>query len=159
MAPITALNSATGCFLVTGGPCRILSNAALRRSAVSSISVTAARSLITATTPVKTATAPSARMTRPEQWLANQQRLLLPVTHFLLTFTLPEELRAVARSHQKTIYNSLFRSSAEALQALAWEPRFVGGRVGMVGVLHTWTRDLRYHPHVHYIVATNITNH
>ncbi len=96
---------------------------------------------------------PKCQNDQAEQWLANQQRLLLPVTHFLLTFTLPEELRAVARSHQKTIYNSLFRSSAEALQALAWEPRFVGGRVGMVGVLHTWTRDLRYHPHVHYIVT------
>ena len=96
---------------------------------------------------------PKCQNDQAEQWLAHQQRLLLPVTHFLLTFTLPEELRAVARAHQKTIYNSLFRSSAEALQALAWDPRFVGGRVGMVGVLHTWTRDLRYHPHVHYIVT------
>jgi Putative transposase len=79
--------------------------------------------------------------------------LLLPGAHFLLTFTLPEELRAVARSHQKTIYHILFRSAAEALPALAAAPRFIGGRVGMVGVLHPWTRDLRYHPHVHYIVT------
>lgn len=96
---------------------------------------------------------PKCQNDQAEQWLANQQSVLLPVTHFLLTFTLPQELRAVARSHQKTIYNILFRSSAEALQTLAWEPRFVGGRIGMVGVLHTWTRDLRYHPHVHYIVT------
>jgi Putative transposase/Transposase zinc-binding domain len=96
---------------------------------------------------------PKCQNDQAEQWLANQQRLLLPVAHFLLTFTLPEELRAVARSHQKTIDNILFRSSAEALQELAADPRFIGGRVGMVGVLHTWTRDLRYHPHVHYIVT------
>jgi hypothetical protein len=85
-------------------------------------------------------------------WLEKQKRLLLPVTHFMVTFTLPEELRALARSHQKTLYNILFRASAEALQELAADPRFIGGRIGMVGVLHTWTRDLRYHPHVHYIV-------
>lgn len=47
----------------------------------------------------------------------------------------------------------LFRASSEALQKLAWDERFVGGRVGMVGVLHTWTRALIYHPHVHNIVT------
>ncbi|CAN5793959.1 hypothetical protein BH20ACI3_BH20ACI3_05990 [soil metagenome] len=84
-------------------------------------------------------------------WLAEQQNLLLPIHHFLVTFTLPEELRALARSHQKLIYNLLFRASAAALLQLAQDPRFVG-RLGMVGVLHTWTRQLLYHPHVHYIV-------
>jgi hypothetical protein len=88
-----------------------------------------------------------------EKWLEEQKELLLPVVHFLVTFTLPEELRRVARSNQKTVYNILFRASSEALQKLAWDERFVGGRVGMVGVLHTWTRALIYHPHVHYIVT------
>jgi hypothetical protein len=46
----------------------------------------------------------------------------------------------------------LFRASAVALQKLAGDPRFVGGQIGMVGVLHTWKRDLNYHPHVHYLV-------
>jgi hypothetical protein len=46
----------------------------------------------------------------------------------------------------------LFQTSAAALQELARDPRFVGGQIGMVGVLQTWTRDLRYHPHVHYLV-------
>jgi hypothetical protein len=87
------------------------------------------------------------------QWLEEQKELLLPVTHFMVTFTLPQELRAVARSNQKTLYNILFRASSQALQKLAVDPRFIGGRIGMVGVLHTWTRDLRFHPHVHYIVA------
>lgn len=88
-----------------------------------------------------------------KKWLEEQKELLLPVVHFLVTFTLPEELRAVARSNQKTVYNILFRASSEALQKLAWDERFVGGRVGMMGVLHTWTRALIYHPHVHYIVT------
>jgi hypothetical protein len=96
---------------------------------------------------------PKCQNGQAQAWLENQKSLLLPVTHFMVTFTLPAELRAVARSHQKTIYNILFRSSSEALQELALDPRFIGGRVAMVGVLHTWTRDLLYHPHLHYIVA------
>jgi hypothetical protein len=87
-----------------------------------------------------------------EQWLARQQDFLLPVPYFLLTFTLPAELRELARSNQRVIYNLLFRASAAASQRLARDPRFVGGQIGLVGVLHTWSRDLNYHPHVHYVV-------
>lgn len=87
------------------------------------------------------------------EWLQAQQSLLLPTHYFLVTFTLPAELRPLARSHQRTIYNLLFRASSAALLKLAQDPRFVGGLIGMVGVLHTWTRDLRYHPHVHFIVT------
>jgi hypothetical protein len=57
--------------------------------------------------------------------LEKQQNLLLPVTHFLVTFTLPEELRSLARANQKTLYNILFRASSEALQQLALDPRFI----------------------------------
>jgi hypothetical protein len=96
---------------------------------------------------------PKCQNEQANQWLAEQQKLLLPVPHFLVTFTLPAELRAVARSNQKTIYNLLFRASSQALLKLAQDPRFVGARLGMVGVLHTWTRQLLYHPHVHYIVT------
>ena len=96
---------------------------------------------------------PKCQNHQANDWLEAQQTLLLPVTHFLVTFTLPAELRAVARSNQKTIYNLLFRASSAALLQLAQDPRFVGGRLGMVGVLHTWTRQLLYHPHVHYIVT------
>jgi len=96
---------------------------------------------------------PKCQNDQAQLWLEHQQSLLLPVPHFLVTFTLPDELRALARRHQKTIYTILFRASSEALQELALDPRFIGGRMGMVGVLHTWTRDLRYHPHVHYIVT------
>jgi hypothetical protein len=87
-----------------------------------------------------------------QAWLVRQQTLLLPVPHFMVTFTLPEGLRTLAYRHQKLIYNLLFQTSAAALQELARDPRFVGGQIGMVGVLQTWTRDLRYHPHVHYLV-------
>jgi hypothetical protein len=84
--------------------------------------------------------------------LQRQQDLLLPVSYFLLTFTVPDWLRSLALGQQKLVYNLLFRASAAALQQLAQDPRFVGGQIGMVGVLHTWGRNLAYHPHVHYLV-------
>ncbi len=87
-----------------------------------------------------------------QQWLARQQALLLPVPYFLLTFTLPASLRPLARQNQKLIYDLLFRTAAAATQKLANDPRFVGGQIGMVGILHTWARDLSYHPHVHFLV-------
>lgn len=96
---------------------------------------------------------PKCQNEQANEWLAAQQNLLLPIHHFLVTFTLPQELRVLARSQQKTIYHLLFRAASAALQQLAQDPRFVGARLGMVGVLHTWTRQLLYHPHVHFIVT------
>jgi hypothetical protein len=95
---------------------------------------------------------PKCQQDEGQAWLAQQQALLLPTPYFLLTFTLPEALRELARSHQKLVYGLLFRSSAAATQQLAQDPRFVGGTLGLIGVLHTWTRALIYHPHVHYLV-------
>jgi hypothetical protein len=86
-------------------------------------------------------------------WLQKQLDLLLPQTYFLLTFTLPQELRSLVRSNQKALYSLLFTASAEAVKKLALDPKQLGGRPAMLGVLHTWGRDLVYHPHVHYIIA------
>jgi hypothetical protein len=97
---------------------------------------------------------PKCQHEQTEEWLQLQRELLLPVPYFLLTFTLPSQLRQIASQNQKLIYNLLFRASAQATQQLARDPRFVGGQIGMVGVLHTWTRKLDYHPHVHYLVPS-----
>lgn len=78
---------------------------------------------------------------RTDIWLENQRYLLVPTCYHLTTFTLPGELRYVARSNQKIVYNILFTTSAAALKKLAADPRFVGGLIGMMGILHTWTRD------------------
>jgi hypothetical protein len=103
---------------------------------------------------------PTCQQDAAQTWLARQQDLLLPVPYFLVTFTLPAELRTVARQHQRRIYRLFFRTSATALQQLAHDPRFLGGQIGMLGVLQTWTRDLRYHPHIHYLVpAVALTAH
>jgi len=95
---------------------------------------------------------PKCQNQRTQEWLEAQQDLLLPVPFFLLTFTLPASLRPLARSHQILFYNLLFKASAEASQLLARDTRFIGGQIAMLGVLHTWARNLTYHPHIHYLV-------
>ncbi len=95
---------------------------------------------------------PTCQQDRTQPWLAQQQALLLPVPYFLVTFTVPATLRDLFRQHQRRLYTVLFRTSATALQQLAADPRFLGGQMGMLGVLQTWTRDLHYHPHIHYLV-------
>ncbi|MBT7070401.1 MAG: IS91 family transposase [Anaerolineae bacterium] len=94
---------------------------------------------------------PKCQQQKTQEWLNFQRELLLPAPYFLLTFTLPSELRQIARQNQKLVYNLLFRTSAHAAQKLAEDPRFIGGQIGLIGVLHTWTRKLDFHPHVHYL--------
>jgi hypothetical protein len=86
------------------------------------------------------------------QWLAQQQSRLLPVPYFLVTLTVPEELREPIRSARQLWYGALLKESAGALQDLAAQEKYLGAQLGVVAVLQTWTRDLRYHPHVHLLV-------
>jgi hypothetical protein len=78
--------------------------------------------------------------------------LLLPVDYFLVTFTVPEGLRRWIRSHPALGYDLLLEASSQALQDLAQNPKRLGATLGLLGILHTWTRTLEYHPHVHYLV-------
>lgn len=96
---------------------------------------------------------PKCHRAQTERWLAAQRARLLPCPYYLLTFTLPKELHALARLHPKKVYGLLMKSAAAALQTLARDPRYVGGRLGCLAVLHTWTRALLYHPHVHLLVT------
>src|SRR5258708_3293496 len=91
--------------------------------------------------------------TDADQWLEQQrQRLLLPVPYFLITFTVPDPLRSWIRSYPQIGYDLLFDSSAQALQDLAANPKRLGAKLGMLGILHTWSRTLIFHPHIHYLV-------
>lgn len=85
-------------------------------------------------------------------WTAARERELLPVPYFHVVFTLPAELRTIVRSHQRVLLGALMQSAAEALQALAADRHYLGGTIGILAVLHTWTRTLEYHPHVHCLV-------
>jgi len=88
-----------------------------------------------------------------QRWLDKHQQRLLPGAYFLLTFTLPQELRTLVWSRQKDLYSLLLRCAAAALQKLARDPRYVGGQLAILAVLHTWTRAMLYHPHVHLLVT------
>jgi len=85
-------------------------------------------------------------------WLAAREAELLPVPYFHVVFTLPAALRELVRAHQRVCLAALMTTAAESLQALAADPRYVGGTLGILAVLHTWTRALVYHPHVHCLV-------
>lgn len=87
------------------------------------------------------------------EWLRRQEALRLPVTYHLCTFTVPEELRMAIRSHPREGLAILFASSSSTLLDLCANPEWFGARPGVTGVLHTNTRALVYHPHVHYLVT------
>jgi hypothetical protein len=96
---------------------------------------------------------PQCGQTDTDDWLERQAaRLLLPTPYFLLTFTVPEALRLFIRSHQQVAMDLLFACSAQAVQDLARNPRLLGAQLGLLGVLHTWSRTLIFHPHIHYLV-------
>jgi Putative transposase/Transposase zinc-binding domain len=85
-------------------------------------------------------------------WLERQKLKLLPVPYYLITFTVPEALRPWLRSHQQLGYSLLLRQSAQTLQDVAGRPKYLGAQLGCLSVLHTWGRQLQYHPHVHCVV-------
>jgi len=88
-----------------------------------------------------------------QRWLAKQRdRLLFNTPYALITFTLPDPIRKWMRSHQSKGYPMLFECSWRALKELAANPKRLGGDLGALGVLQTWSRTLIYHPHVHYLI-------
>jgi hypothetical protein len=96
---------------------------------------------------------PQCQHRKTRQWLERQIDRQLPTPHFLITFTVPQQLRPFIRSHQRFAYSALFAASSAAMKKLAPDPKFIGGDLpGFFGVLHTWGRQLQYHPHIHYVV-------
>jgi len=87
-----------------------------------------------------------------KRWLEQREAELLPVHYFHLVFTLPQELREIVRKNQKQLYGILMQAATEALLAIGLDPEHVGGKLGILAVLHTWTRALEHHPHVHMLV-------
>ena len=96
---------------------------------------------------------PACQGEKAKEWLQRQLDQLLPCPYFLITFTVPKELRRFMRSHPRQCYRALFDTAAAALFELAKNPKYVGSsKLGFTGVLHTWGRTSTYHPHVHFIV-------
>jgi hypothetical protein len=97
---------------------------------------------------------PNCQAEKTAAWLEKQTKRLLPVHHFLITFTVPAELRGLVRAHPRAGYDAIFNAGRETIRELASNPKWLGtNRIGFFGVLHTWGRDLMvYHPHVHFVV-------
>jgi predicted Zn-ribbon and HTH transcriptional regulator len=87
------------------------------------------------------------------QWIEKRKERTLPTHYFHLVFTLPDQLRSLALCNRKVIFKMLFAAAAETLLELGRDPRHLGGLLGITAVLHTWTRQLDFHPHVHCIVT------
>jgi len=94
---------------------------------------------------------PKCQALRQEQWIAARAERLLPVRHFHVVFTLPSELRALAKAVPRAVFDALFATASATLLDLAASR--LAAALGVTLVLHTWTRDLRYHPHVHALVT------
>jgi hypothetical protein len=86
------------------------------------------------------------------QWIDKQQEKLLPVPYFLVTFTLPRELRSLAYHHQKLVYSLLFVCVVSTLKSFGLNPKHLGAEIGATMVLHTNSRRLNFHPHIHAVV-------
>lgn len=96
---------------------------------------------------------PKCHTAQTQAWLERRQAELLPVPYFHITITVPAELRAVLRANQRDGYGVLMQACAAAIIELARDPRYVGGTVAVLAVLHTWTQQLNFHPHVHCLVS------
>jgi hypothetical protein len=77
-----------------------------------------------------------------QAWLDRRKAELLPAPYFHVTITVPEELRPALRANQRDGYSVLLKAAAGAIVELACDRRFVGGTVGVLAVLHTWTQQL-----------------
>ena len=95
---------------------------------------------------------PQCGLDTTERWIAKQRQNILPVPYFHVVFTLPAELRRLVRTHQRVLLDVLFVAAFESLSQLAADPNYLGANIGALAVLHTWTRTLEWHPHIHMLV-------
>lgn len=86
-----------------------------------------------------------------DKWIAARSERLLPVRHFHVVFTLPSELRPLVYARKKEVFDALFHAASRTLLALGQSR--LGALLGITMVLHTWTRELLFHPHVHALVT------
>jgi hypothetical protein len=88
-----------------------------------------------------------------ERWIQARLERLLPVEHFHVVFTVPDELNPLALRNQAALYNLLFAAASKTLLALAADPKRLGAQIGFTAILHTWGQNLLFHPHLHCVVT------
>ncbi|MHB8950559.1 MAG: IS91 family transposase [Rhodoferax sp.] len=84
-----------------------------------------------------------------QRWIERQTQALVPGNYFLITFTLPAELRALVWQHQRLLYAALMDCAWQTLRTFSLNHRQLQGSAAAVAVLHTHSRKLDFHPHVH----------
>jgi hypothetical protein len=94
---------------------------------------------------------PKCQALAQQKWIDARATRILPIPHFHLVFTLPSELKPLVQRHPVDIYHALFRCVSELLLELG--RTHLAAILGLTMVLHTWTRDLRFHPHLHVLVT------
>jgi hypothetical protein len=95
---------------------------------------------------------PKCQALAKERWLTARREELLPVPYFHVVFTLPSELDEIVMKNQELMYGLLFKATAETVRSLAADRKYLGVKVGLTSVLHTWGQNLTFHPHVHMVV-------
>jgi len=96
---------------------------------------------------------PRCQWSAQERWIKARQERLLDTHHFHVVMTLPSELRPLALNNPRAIYSLLFRAASKTLIELGRDPKWLGADLGVTMVLHTWARNLSFHPHVHCLVS------
>jgi hypothetical protein len=94
---------------------------------------------------------PKCQTAARERWIAARRRELLPTPYAHIVFTLPRRLAPLVLQNKKVLYDLLFRTSAETLLEVARDPKHLGAEIGFFSVLHTWSQQLKIHPHVHCV--------
>jgi len=97
---------------------------------------------------------PKCQTLAKERWIEKQERNLLDIGYFHVVFTLPDALNPVIYQNQKIMYDLFFKVVSETLLELGLDKKYLGARLGVTAVLHTWGQNLMYHPHIHCIVPS-----
>jgi hypothetical protein len=96
---------------------------------------------------------PKCQATQREQWIEARLDRVLPVTHFHVVFTLPDQINPLMLRNRAALYNLLFAAASRTLLELANDPKRLGAQVGLTAILHTWGQNLLFHPHLHCVVT------
>jgi hypothetical protein len=96
---------------------------------------------------------PKCQALAQRRWVDACMHRVLPVRYFHVVFTLPQQLRALVHRNRRVMFELLFAAASKTLLTLGADPRRLGVQLGLTAVLHTWTRDLSFHPHLHTIVT------
>ncbi len=87
-----------------------------------------------------------------ELWIEDRKHDLLPVKYYHVVFTVPHLLLELFRFNRKIMFNLLFEKSWETLCCFASDNEWLGAKPGAIAILHTWDQQLKFHPHIHFIV-------